>query len=103
MGDEYCDIISRDLYTEPHVHGAYEEQYEELLKVTKQDKGAALGETGILPDPEALMEKKVPWLWYMTWSFDFALNEKFNSDTALKKLYESSYAIDLETFRKRRR
>lgn len=103
VGDEYCDIISRDLYTEPHVHGAYEEQYEELLKVTKQDKGAALGETGILPDPEALMEKKVPWLWYMTWSFDFALNEKFNSDAALKKLYESSYAIDLDKFRKRRR
>ena len=103
VGDEYCDIISRDLYTEPHVHGAYEEQYEELLKVTKQDKGAALGETGILPDPEALMEKKVPWLWYMTWSFDFALNEKFNSDTALKKLYESSYAIDLEEYQRRRR
>lgn len=103
VGDEYCDIISRDLYTEPHMHGAYEEQYEELLKVTKQDKGAALGETGILPDPEALMEKKVPWLWYMTWSFDFALNEKFNSDTALKKLYESSYAIDLEEYQRRRR
>lgn len=103
VGDEYCDVISRDLYTEPHVHGAYEEQYEELLKVTKQDKGAALGETGILPDPEILMEKKVPWLWYMTWSFDFALNEKFNSDTALKKLYESSYAIDLEGYKRRQR
>ena len=36
VGDEYCDIISRDLYTEPHVHGAYEKQYEELRKVTKQ-------------------------------------------------------------------
>ena len=101
VGDEYCDIISRDLYTEPHVHGAYEEQYEELLKVTRQEKGAALGEIGILPDPETLVEKKIPWLWYMTWSFDFALNEKFNSDTALKKLYESSYAIDFEKYKSR--
>ena len=61
-------LFPGDLYTEPHVHGAYEEQYEELLKVTKQDKGAALGETGILPRIQRLlMEKKVPWLWYMTW------------------------------------
>ena len=36
VGDEYCDIISRDLYTEPHVHGAYEKQYAKLYKGRKQ-------------------------------------------------------------------
>ena len=42
VGDEYCDIISRDLYTEPHVHGAYEEQYEELLKTAGLDSSITL-------------------------------------------------------------
>lgn len=54
VGDEYCDIISRDIYPEPHKHGSFNDKYEELKLITKADKGSALAETGIIPDGEAL-------------------------------------------------
>lgn len=96
VGDAYCDIISRDIYPPAHAHGAFREKYDELIKITKRKKGAALAETGIIPDADELMEEAVPWLWYMTWSGSFALTEKFNDFAALKKLYQHEYAITLD-------
>ena len=94
--DAYCDIISRDIYPPAHAHGAFREKYDDLIKITKRKKGAALAETGIIPDADELMEEAVPWLWYMTWSGSFALTEKFNDFAALKKLYQHEYAITLD-------
>ncbi len=96
VGDGYCDIISRDLYTESHVYGAYHVQHQELMKISENDKGTALAETGVIPDAEELIAKKVPWLWYMTWSCEFALTEKYNEYEALRRLYQHEYAITLD-------
>lgn len=54
VGDEYCDIISRDIYPPAHEHGAFQDKYDELMKITKVQKGAALAETGIIPDADEL-------------------------------------------------
>ena len=96
VGDDVCDIISRDLYAEAHSRTNYRKEYDELRKITSTDKGAALGEIGILPDPEMLMADPVPWLWYMTWSHDFCLTEDFNTYDALKKLYQSDAFVTLD-------
>ena len=96
VGDEYCDIISRDIYPPAHEHGAFQDKYDELMKITKVQKGAALAETGIIPDADELQKNHTPWLWYMTWSFDFALTEKFNDYEALKRLYQHEYAVTLD-------
>ena len=71
-------------------------QYDELMKITKVNKGAALAETGIVPDAEELQKNHTPWLWYMTWSFDFVLTEKFNDYEALNRLYQHEHAITLD-------
>ena len=55
-----------------------------------------LAETGILPDPEALIRERAPWLWYMTWSGVFALTEEHNSFEALRRLYRHPYTLTLE-------
>lgn len=96
VGDEYCDIISRDQYPEPHKHGSFNDRYEELKFITKMNKGAAIAETGVIPDGEALQQDKTPWLWYMTWSKDFCLTENHNSFDALRKLYSCENAITLD-------
>ncbi|MGN0483978.1 MAG: glycosyl hydrolase [Lachnospiraceae bacterium] len=96
VGDAYCDIVSRDLYPPAHAHGAFREEYGELGKLSKQKKGIALAETGIIPDADALQEMHTPWLWYMAWSGEFTLTEKFNSYEALTRLYQHAYAITLD-------
>ncbi len=101
VGDAYCDIISRDQYPPAHAHGAFRDRYDELRTLTPADKGAAIAETGIIPDADALMAEKAPWLWYMTWSNDFALTENFNGFDALRRLYHHDYAITLDKLPRR--
>lgn len=96
VGDEYCDIISCDQYPAPHAHGSFREKYEKLMKLTHADKGAALAETGVIPDVDMLLKEQIPWLWYMTWSGEFALTENCNSFAALEQLYHHDYAITLD-------
>lgn len=96
VGDEYCDIISRDMYPPAHAHGDYAEQWKELCKLTDTPKGAAIGEIGVIPDMEALEQSSTPWLWYMTWSHGFCLKEEFNTWDMLRKVYHHSRAITLE-------
>ena len=96
VGDEYCDIISRDQYPPKHAYDAFRDKYDELVQITKAEKGAAIAETGIIPDADALMETKTPWLWYMTWSGCFVLTEEFNEYEALKRLYYHEYAVTLD-------
>lgn len=96
VGDEYCDIISRDIYPPAHAYGAFQDKYDELLMLTRMKKGFALAETGIIPDADELIKNHTPWLWYMTWSGGFVLTEEFNEYSALKKLYQHEYAITLD-------
>ncbi|MGN0141835.1 MAG: glycosyl hydrolase [Roseburia sp.] len=96
VGDDCCDIISRDLYPPAHAHGDFNKAYRELARITPAPKGTAVAETGILPDPDALAASGTPWLWYMTWSGGFALTEDFNGYDALCKLYHHAYAVTLE-------
>ena len=96
VGDEYCDIISRDIYPPAHSYGAFQKEYDELITITEMKKGAALAETGIIPDAGELKNNHTPWLWYMTWSGGFTLTEEFNEYEALNKLYQHEYAITLD-------
>ena len=95
-GDDVVDIISMDLYLNKNDHGDYSKEYEELIKITWQKKLAALGEIGVLPDMDLLSKNKIPWAWYMSWSGEFCIGEKWNSHQVLQKVYQSEYAITLD-------
>ena len=92
-GDDVVDLISVDIYPEKHCHKSQAEQYNNLIKITEQNKIAIIGEIGALPDIEAIHNEKVGWASYMTWSRDFCLTEEFNSYYHLKKLYKSQFSI----------
>ena len=98
VGDDYCDIISRDLYPEAHAHSSFYNEYKGLTELAPT-KGVALAENGVLPDPKALKADKAKWLWFMTWSHEFCLTEQYNNFDKLKALYDDPYTIDFDTLK----
>ena len=96
VGDNYCDIISRDIYPPAYAYGYFKSEYDDLKNITAAHKGAALAENGILPNVKKLADTKVPWLWYMIWSGAFVLTENYNEYVVLKELYNHDYAITLD-------
>lgn len=92
-GDEYVDVVSVDVYLPEFQRTDYGREYRELTAATSRTKVAALAETGYLPDVEMLEKSRVPWAYYMTWSKEFCIGEKYNTVAALRKMYGSRYAI----------
>ena len=42
---------------------------------------------------DMLEKSRVPWCYYMTWSKEFVLSEEYNSHDALRRVYDSRYAV----------
>lgn len=96
-GDDTVDIISRDMYPEKHTHTSQSEMYHELVKITKSPKIVIIGETGTVPDADAIHDEMIGWASFMTWSKEFCLTEEYTDNVQLKKLYDSPNAVTLET------
>ena len=94
-GDEYVDVISRDVYLPAGTKTDYQKEYEELRQITKADKVAALGEVGILPDMDLWEKSKIPWAYYMTWSKEFCMTEEYNKKEDFVKAFSSKDMITL--------
>ena len=94
-GDEYVDVVSIDVYLPEYQSTDYADVYEKLVAATSRDKVAALAEVGYLPDVDLLQKSRIPWAYYMTWSKEFCIGEKYNSVENLKKMYDSEYAVTL--------
>ena len=93
-GDDYCDVISRDIYLPEYTHSDYSDGYKELTRITSADKITALGETGPVPNIELLSKTRIPWTWFMTWSKKVC-TERTKSE-ALKAAYNNDYGITLD-------
>lgn len=98
VGDDYADILSLDVYLKPHEHHDYEEQYMKLRSLTAAEKLFALGEVGNVPSIQALEHSKIPWTYFMVWSYPFGATQNNTKNEVLKDMYQSSYAISLERF-----
>ncbi|MCR5461949.1 MAG: glycoside hydrolase family 26 protein [bacterium] len=92
-GDEYVDIISVDVYTEPHEKTNYFNEINELINKTTKNKLVALAECGVIPDITLLEKANFPFIYYMLWSKEFILTEKYNTKEELKKMFNSKYSI----------
>ncbi len=95
-GDEYVDVISRDMYPPAHEHTSQSEMYNALVSLVEAQKPVIIGETGTLPDVEAIVKEKVGWSAYMTWSKVFCLTEEFTAKEHLIKTYNSPAAVTLD-------
>lgn len=94
-GDGYVDIVSRDIYLPEYQTTAYRQEYLELVSATSRNKVAALAEIGFLPDIDMLQKSRTPWAYFMVWSKEFCIGEKYNSTEHLNEMYHSGYAVTL--------
>jgi mannan endo-1,4-beta-mannosidase len=95
VGDNHCDVISRDIYMPEHTHSDCREAHDELLLLTSSDKITAIGENGSIPGLAALAKSRVPWTWFMTWSKSLC-RENFTSREELQSAYNSEYGVTLD-------
>ena len=66
------------------------------MAVTAAPKITLIGETGTLPSAKAIVEEKIGWASYMTWSKEFCVTEEYTSKEALKEMYDSPFAVTKE-------
>ncbi len=92
-GDEFVDVISVDIYLPEYAKTDYIKEYEELIKGTTRSKVAALAEIGYLPNAEMLAKTKTPFAYFMLWSREFCLGEKYNTRDNIDELYNHPYII----------
>ncbi len=87
VGDEYCDIISLDVYD--YSHGAWDNQshINALLRISglSADKPVAISECNVLPGPANIVKDDAYWLYASVWSGNYALND----DSTLSEAYIS--------------
>lgn len=95
-GDEYVDINSIDVYLEKKEATDYSQNYDRLVAACGKNKPVALAEVGYNPDVSMLEKSRIPWVYYMTWSKEFAMDGIRNSAEELKSMYENSYSIKIQ-------
>ena len=95
VGDEYCDVVTADFYPPEHTHTSMKERYDKVAAISAE-KPVAIGENGTLPDVALMKEEHAEWLWFMTWSKDFAYSERFTTEAVFKEQFNHPYAITLE-------
>lgn len=96
VGDDVCDIISRDMYPPSHLHTDQKEAYMELIQITKENKIAAIAEIGTIVSVPDLSRSNIPWAWYMTWCTEHVMSDNYTDSQELIRAYQHDYAITLE-------
>ena len=82
-----------DVFLPEYKPADYKEEYEELVNNTTVNKVAALAEIGYLPDMNMLKRSRVPRAYFMLWSKEFCIGEKYNIVEKLKEVYLSDYSV----------
>jgi len=100
-GDEYCDVISTDIYPGTHVYTSQASAYAELVSVTDTYKPIALSENGCLMDPDFELRDGALWTWFCTWGGEFttenaAISETYTEISMWDKVFNHASVITLD-------
>jgi mannan endo-1,4-beta-mannosidase len=94
-GDEYVDIIGRDIYKTGD-HTSQLSEWTALNALYGKKKMITLSECGSMPDVSNLTADKAAWSWFMPWYGDFTTSSTYNSLDLWKKMFASDYVITLD-------
>jgi mannan endo-1,4-beta-mannosidase len=94
-GDEYVDIVGRDIYKDGD-HGSQLTEYNSMNTLYGGKKMITESECGSMPDPDNLAKDKAGWSYFMPWYGDFVRNSKYNSLALWKKIMAHDYVITLD-------
>ena len=99
-GDEYCDIVSMDIYGNAYDYGTSPATLAELAGWADNGKLVALSECAVMPDPELIVRDHAYWLWFAVWNWDFIvvngtteLSDAYTSFEMMEKVYNSEVII----------
>lgn len=88
-GDDYVDIVGTDTYFPKPNHKRWQGIYQRLRKVAP-NKPAAITENDSIPDAAVLYDRKINYIWFLTWHTRFL--DK-NTKSYLNYVYNSKYVI----------
>lgn len=99
-GDEYCDIVSLDIYNSAHDYSASSSNFAELSSWAENGKLVTMSECATMPDPELIVRDNAYWLWFAVWNWDFIvvngtteLSDAYTSFEMMEKVYNSEAII----------
>lgn len=94
-GDEYVDIVGRDIYkTGDHTSQVLE--FNDMTNRYGGKKMVTISECGSFPDPDNLEKDGAAWSYFMPWYGDFVRNSTNNSLDLWKKTMASDYVLTLD-------
>jgi mannan endo-1,4-beta-mannosidase len=94
-GDQYVDIVGRDIYKTGD-HSSQLTEFNSLNALYQTKKMITLSECGSMPDVDDLVKDSAAWSWFMPWYGDYTRNATNNSLDLWKKMFASSYVITLD-------
>lgn len=94
-GDQYVDIVGRDLYKQGD-HSSQVAEFNAMNALYGSKKIITLSECGSIPDVDNLVKDSAAWSWFMPWYGDFTRNSTHNSLDLWKKMFASEYVITLD-------
>lgn len=94
-GDEYVDMIGRDIYKQGD-HSSQIIEFNSLNALYGTKKMITLSECGSIPDVDNLITDNAAWSWFMPWYGDYTRSSTNNSLDLWKKMFASSYVITLD-------
>ncbi len=94
-GDEYIDIVGRDIYKTGD-HSSQITEFNAMNILYGSKKMVTISECGSIPDVDNLITDKAAWSWFMPWYGDYTRNGTHNSLDLWKKMFASNYVITLD-------
>lgn len=94
-GDEYVDIVGRDIYKDGD-HSSQVLEFNQMNDLYGGNKMLSVSECGSFPDPDELISDGAAWSFFMPWYGDFVRKDKYNSMALWKKTLTHDYVITLD-------
>jgi mannan endo-1,4-beta-mannosidase len=94
-GDEYVDIVSRDIYKDGD-HSSQVLEWSDLNQRYDSKKMIALSESGSFPDVDNLVKDGAAWSWYMPWYGKYTRESQYNSLALWQKMFAHEYVLTLD-------
>jgi mannan endo-1,4-beta-mannosidase len=92
-GDNYVDIVGRDLYPSTNVHDSQLTEFNKVKAIVSNRKMIALTECGGIPDPDLMFQKGDTWLWFMPWCGSYTRDDSQNGAAYWQTVMNNSHVI----------
>lgn len=90
-GDEYCDIISMDIYNTAHDYGTSPSMLTDMVGWADGKKLVTMSECATMIDPDLIVRDNAYWLWFAVWNWDYIV---VNGTTELSEAYTKLYMME---------